>query len=383
MPTVRRFARRLPATIVAAVAVVLVTAAPGRAHGFDAARLDSPFTGTVYEATPAAAGYFEHTDTGIAGVDLALVLLARTGPEEPPGQDPCAPPALASLDAGGQQQFTFQVALPELPCNGEYGVSASARSRPHLVTGSVTTATVSATFLLAAPPRPPDSLDARFDEAAREVTLGWEANTEVDLLGYLVERSIDDSDFLVIGDTNDAGFVDEVGDGGGAHTYRVRAVRRGPNSDIEAVASDPSNEDAVDVTTVETEDPDAPAGEDTSPTTSTPPPSREVDLSTFSRLQDQAQRPVQAAPRVTVDTGFQETLPFQVPPPTVPAEPAPTTTEAPDPADDLAVIDYEDGGGPDTEAVLVPAAGAMALLVGALQMRYLLKRASVAAEAVE
>jgi hypothetical protein len=376
-------AGRAVASAAGAAVLVFLAAAPAAAHGFTGARLDSPGSGDQYDETPVASGFFEHDDTGIAAVDLRITLLARTGPEEPPGQDPCSPPTLSSLDAGGQEQFLFEVGLPALACNGEYSVGATARSRPHLVTGSVTTATVSAAFVLAAPPAVPVGVDARLDEDAREVAVTWDPNHEVDLLGYLVERAVDDGSFEVVGDTNEPSYIDEVGDEGGAHAYRVRAVRRGPNADIEAVASDASAADAVEVAAVPTASPPSTEGGDTgSGGTTAPPPSREVDLSNFGRLQDQARRPVQSSPRVTVDTGFEPTLPFQAPPPTAP-EPSTTTTAAPDPADDLAVIEYEGGGGPDTEAILAPAAGALALLVGSLQLRYLLKRASVPLEQSE
>jgi hypothetical protein len=355
--------RTFAAAAATAIGLLLVFPSGAAAHGFTTAQLSSPSEDAKYEASPEIAGRFFHGTTGIDRVELSIF---RDGE----GAEGCTTPSLGSIAGNGEDEVQFSTVLPELPCNGRYTVTAHAvAGDPTLLHSDRPEATVSRTFQLVAPPAAPSGLEANYDERVRRVSLSWEPNEEVDLLGYLVERAVDDGEFEVIADVTEPEYEDEtVASEGGLHLYRVRAVRAGPSKKIEAIAGDSSDEVEVGVEAVKG------GAATTAPPPTLPPDRGSVNLSGFGNLQQAASRPVRSAPPVTIDTGFEETLPFQTPPPQEEEVAAPPAT-GPEGDPGRVVFDYVGGGGPDLRAVLIPAAGAMALLVGALQIRYLLRRA--------
>lgn len=217
------------------------------------------------------------------------------------------------------------------------------------------------TFSVAIPPAEVEGLEATYDGGTREVRLTWAPNPEPDLVGYLVERNPPGpTGFVRIGDgvMPETAFTDpDIGD---EQRYRVIAVRRGagPGSEILGAASR-----AV------TAGPEAPG-----PTVpDAPPPDR-------GRSGPRPSSPGGngtgggSAPSQTRTTSniFEETLPF---------DPNQTTTTTPgssEPPEDAAVLAEFDDAGSDADqqrATLVPVAGGLALLVGALHLFLLSKRA--------
>ena len=239
-------------------------------------------------------------------------------------------PATASVAiSGSSQAVTFPAVT--LAYNGTYRatVSASGADRPLDLNGDET-ASAERTFAVAAPPASPTDVRTAVDAATRAVTVTWKANTEPDLLFYVVQRSKGDADFAIVGKATEPSFVDATtADAGGDYRYQVVAVRNGV-TEGEGISSDPStlSENA----TARVPDPPAPptsapgttvAGGTgaTAPGAAVPAgnpgalaTSGRVDLTGFTNVQSQAAR--RATPPRTVvprDTGFQSTLPFDQP----------------------------------------------------------------------
>lgn len=232
------------------------------------------------------------------------------------------------------QKVSFSVAVEY---NGKYRAVVSADHvaggpLPQSDINSSPTASASRDFFVAAPPSPPANVRTVVDRDSRNVTLNWNANTEKDLLFYVVQRSKGDGPYSSLGKTDgpgDTSIVDpSTAEAGGEFRYQVVAVRRGAIAG-EGVNSDPSPAATATVpappgptTTVPanttpgggTGDTATGAGGGTTATTLSPNSpgalrtSGTLDLSGFSSIKSQARR---AAPRsVEADPGFTETLPF-------------------------------------------------------------------------
>ncbi|MGH9282061.1 MAG: hypothetical protein ACRD0S_03890, partial [Acidimicrobiales bacterium] len=259
-------------------------------------------------------------NTEVGKVDMTIDQLGTTR----------GPIRASAAPSGGNVSFPV-----DLPYNGRYKVTVSATwSHTGLVLGDSTgSATDSREFSVAAPPAPPTDVKAAVDDAARSVTLTWKANTEPDLLFYVIQRAKGTSnEFTVIGKVNEPKFVDaSTAEAGGDYRYQVVAVRAGVTAE-EGISSDPSALTAESTAKV----PDPPPPPTTAPpagsaaatsgttiaatasggTATTLPASNPgalttsgtVDLKGFSTVQSQARR---AAPRpVEPDPGFLPTLPF-------------------------------------------------------------------------
>ena len=240
-----------------------------------------------------------------------------------------APATASAAISGSSQTVTFPAVA--LPYNGTYRatISASGSDRPLDLNGEES-ATAERTFAVAAPPASPAEVRTAVDAATRAVTVTWKANTEPDLLFYVVQRSKGGGDFAILGKATQPSFVDATtADAGGDYRYQVVAVRNGVR-DGEGISSDPSA--LGDEATAKVPDPPAPPTSAPGTTVAggagaTPPGSAvpagspgalatsgRVDLTGFNNVQSQAAR--RATPPRTVvppDTGFQSTLPFDQP----------------------------------------------------------------------
>jgi hypothetical protein len=165
----------------------------------------------------------------------------------------------------------------------------------------------------------------------------------VDFLGYVVDRQVGDGQW-----TRQSAVIDattwtdsKVPVSGGELHYRVRSARAGPSS---PVPSAPSTTATVSI--------------DGIPTTTTRASQSGGSRGTTRRT------PALQVP-TTADT-FDEELPY--------GEGDPNASDAELPDDDLASVLYEDEEA--RRGLLVPVAGAMVLVVWAMHLRYLSKRAS-------
>ena len=284
------------------------------------------------------------------------------------------------VDPADDRRGTFELVITS-PCNRRYEVRATVVHRPFLFgvgrPGPQTTPPVP--FALAVPPAPVKGLKATYDAASKKVQLTWSANGEADIIGYRIERNPPGPDgFQPVGGMvtgtsfSDTLTVDEE------HRYRVIAVRSGPDSRISEVPGEPSS--------LVTSGPDR--TDETVPDTTLvrPPPADATGAgSTSARGRTgsaagtsgggggAANAPqVRRGPVTTVDDGFGKSLPF---------DPSQTTSIPEPPAvppEDAAVLALDDDLAEDDDRrdTLVPIAGGLALLMGAVHLRLLSKRAA-------
>jgi hypothetical protein len=306
------------------------------------------------------------TVTGDDGDEIESVSfsLAPTGAPEPEA-DPCRAVIDGSSEIRPASPVPIEFELPlKAPCNRTYEVVATI-TRPRIlgVCGrlgeSCTTEVLPLVFDVAIPPARVSGLKAAYDPGSKEVRLTWDANTEVDLRGYRVERN----------PPGPAGFetVAELGKGETAftdkditdeHRYRVTALREGPNE--VPISGTPS--------AVVTVGPDAP--EPTVPKVT--PTTRGTTATTRRSAGAGGDRPaVRRRTATTVDTGFSQNLPFD--PSQTTTSQLPTTTSEPD-GEAAVLAEFDDDDGDDRRATLVPIAGGLALLMSAVHVRLLSKR---------
>lgn len=242
------------------------------------------------------------------------------------------------------------------------------------------------------PPSTPRDVSAAFAEDEQEIRVTWTANPEPDLSGYLVEQcrteseSDSDSESCASADwetlvENAAGDVDAVVEvtEPGAYHHRVVALRPDWSQGETLTSSAAGTDSAIVLEDGSEEEPDDPtSGEDPSG------PDDSGSDDPASTLPEQAINPDQGDPasgtgtgagerrrsleprlvqRESFDPGFEEALPYG----------ARTVDDTPPRADGLLV--GQEGGG----SALVPIAGGLVVFVFAMQLRYLGRRASLAA----
>lgn len=241
-----------------------------------------------------------------------------------------------------EQKVSFPV---QMEYNGKYRatVRATGRDNPSGPSGigliednELETETAIRDFFVVAPPAPPTNVRAVIDKESRAVTVSWAANTEKDMLFYMVQRAKGDGAFSILATTNgpgDTSIVDpSTAESAGEYRYQVVAVRRGSDAN-QGVNSDPSPAAKATVpgppapgttvpagTTAGTtpgSDPGtaggSPPGATTGTTLSPNSPgalrsSGTLDLSGFTAIQRQARRPDTRSNEP--DMGFTDTLPF-------------------------------------------------------------------------
>lgn len=363
------------ATLVAAGSLAWL--APASAHGEYSGGWTDPAPGAVLDGRRGISGSVGNNH-GIEAVSLNLVV-----PEDRDAPEECAAigSPWAPVAGGGSQQvsFTFEVVFP---CNLVYQVEASAQAGAGEGTtfdpdpapgpfGMPTRVTV------AIPAEPVDDLRLRLTgpEDERDVTLTWAAGPEPDILRYVVLRDGDEIGDVEAGD--DTRFVDDDAPAGSTATYEVRAVRSGPDGDVDGrpaadsidVPEPPADEPAVD--DGEGGDGDAGDGDGDGDSTSDG-GSGGSGSGGGTRPSISPARPTGGGgPPTTLDTGFAERLPFGE----QPAE----EVAAPPPSGDGSVVaafdDSDDAPLLNPETWTFIAAG-LALLMGSMVIRHVTRRAA-------
>jgi hypothetical protein len=376
--------RRAALAAAVAAAAVLGVATPAFAATVSGG-FTSPAEGETFAAPPTITGSF-HWEQGIESIALAL-----TGDSGQPGASvsgTCAnpPDGVTCTDGGRTADVSWS---PTLTYNGHYTVKATVSGKAGQ-NAAPQPARVSRTFALQAPPEPPRNVIVDVSDD-RSVVIAWRANTEPDMLGYIVYRGYDGGSPRAVGQVphgtranysyNDTGTTEA----GGSYQYQVVAIRDDGSGG--PVPSEPSSEASADVpepppTTTTTEVPPSTttpggdttattrAGSSTSPTT---PRGGSVDLSQFGSLVNRGQLPSQPPPTIP-DTGFDPTLDYGDPQDTLPDEEE--LPEEPDLALPQVISDGVDGRRP----TLVLVASGLALFVFAMHLRVLARRTAAIPE---
>ncbi len=365
-------ARRLAAAAAAGVLTLLAVPTPAQAADPDPtvewttptdndSILDEqgPLKATV------APGGAQHT---VEEVEFELV--PQTPSNDP--EDPCFvdldDQAVQPVSNGGMpQDFVLDV---RFPCNRVYDITATVPFEtrgPVGLAGDVGSTSGEATdtvkLSVAIPPVEVEGLEATYDPGTREVRLTWAPNPEPDLVGYFVERiPPGQPGFSRVGDEPMTGTSFTDPDIGEQHRYRVIAVRKGPGP--RRIESEPTRSVTSGPDTPEPTGPDVPPPNQSRPD----PPSRS------SGAGNQSNRGGSGTPGQTRTTSniFEETLPFD------PSQTTTTTPQSSEPPEDAAVLAEFDDDLSDAEqqrATLVPVAGGLALLVGAMHLFLLSRRA--------
>jgi len=376
--------------------VAFAATAPALAHN-PTVQVDldpDPVPAGVYEtAAPTVKGNASHT--GTLQPDLDKVELTWSSPNLSAG---CTLPPAETFPAGSDR-LTF-TSSATFDCNGRYEVTAKAYSQSQAVPAhEQTTATKPAEFGLRLPPAVPTGVAATPNNANRTVKVSWTANTEPDLDRYLVWRRIGGGPWLVIDDAYTAAYTDsDIADAGGSYSYRIESVRLGveqnpANNQDKVFSVTPSAVSTASVsavpttttaeggtTTTSSGSTTTTSGGASQPATTTTsaytvprtPPATNAppvrDLSGFEELKARAEEEARRR-STTTDPGYDEDLPFG-------SRQGPT-----DGSDDGSLA-----SGPrdrstfesvtDRTETLIPIAGGLVLFVGALQLRYLARRAA-------
>lgn len=111
--------------------------------------------------------------------------------------------------------------------NGNYTAHVTARGRSSFLDNDTPERTQSRPFVIDANPKPPTGVQTAVDSKTRVVTVSWNANTEPDLAGYVVEKQGSGGRWSELAATTKTTYSDQSSaEAGGTHTYRVRALRR-------------------------------------------------------------------------------------------------------------------------------------------------------------
>ena len=376
--------------LLAAAGLLVLLGAPAAfaqsSNGYSGAWSDPAPSGSN-DGTPVAyidaqqtlTGQVSHPN-GISRVDAVIV--PDSSHPAPDGCDATLSPL--SADQSGTS-VTFHVPA-QFPCNLVYHVRASAKANSSGPISSPPPAyQLPLDVAVAIPPAPVGTVTATVasDGDDRAVGLDWPANSEPDLLGYVVTRSTG-STTKTLGQI-DAGdptrFTDDDPPSGRSSRYEVTAIRRGPDDEVKQVAAAPTTV-TVDVPSRRTDSASSGSGSGSGSGAS------EGNLHTVVTGQPTSGRPdpkllssVRArggsgngrpTPPTTFDSGFQEALPFKAGDPAVVA-PASGSNAA------VAVFDEGDGNGGllNNKPTLTFIAGGLAVLVGAAVIFYVTRRAAI------
>jgi hypothetical protein len=265
-------------------------------------------------------------------------------PSDDPPPDGCAADVPEQTAGGGGSTVTFAFDAT-FPCNLEYLVRATAHLSKRQTIGSATEDYAMPLIVaVAIPPAPVEHVDATLevDGDDRRVTLEWPAGAEPDLLGYVVTRDTG-SDTETLGQV-DAGeatrFVDKAPPAGSTTSYSIVAVRDGPDDAVEQVPSSPTTVSVnVPASSQASSGASGSGGSESGLTTVvTGQPARgQPDASSLSSVRARGGSGRPSGPPTTIDTGFEQTLPFQ------PGDQS--AAAAPPPSGDPAVVAIFDEGG--------------------------------------
>lgn len=338
-------------------------AEPEQPGSWGASSFDPPFDepgATLRDSTFDIAGTMRYEKTGpsddIREVEIRVV--DDPGDSFAPADECPLPEPVASQSEGPTPGLTaehaFFVEGASLPCNGRYLVQAEGR----LDDPAVPSHTLQQSFVVAVEPAAVTGLEVTADRAARSVTATFQPleDTQVpfDAIGYVLERAErSDPEFVdvaTIGPTDEPRLVDPLsGVPAGSYTYRVRAVRAGPDGEVR------SGVDATESDTVEIE------GEPRSTaTTSGARAKRGSVRPSAGRVSVPRSGSARPTTPTTLDTGFEDTLDY--------GEPGSEDALAGDEpvAGQSIVRDEAEGMG-----LAVPAAGALVMLGWAGHILYL------------
>ncbi|MBW3610660.1 MAG: fibronectin type III domain-containing protein [Actinobacteria bacterium] len=349
--------RRLLAAAAAGVLVVLTVAPPAWAAQHPPPKVERTSPPTLDKQGPITGTITANEGQTLQGAEFTLT--SEPG-SSGPGGDRCL------IDLPDQtyrdttrETFSFD---PTFLCNGAYKLVIKVfYENPGLIElapRQPAETTVTLEFSVAIKPAQVKGLGASYDAATREVRLTWAPNPEPDTR-YLVERSpAGQARFSPIGAGPVTGteFTDpDIGDG---QLYRVISVRPGPAGG--EITGDPS--------VFVRSGPEAPRP--------TAPPPSQGNSGGGSRAGGNPSRggarPQGQAP---ANNRFEQTLPFDPSQTTTTVTVPPQADETPEDAAVLAEFDDERSDTERRRATLVPVAGGLALLVGAMHLFLLSRRA--------
>ncbi len=360
------------AAAVASTVWLLALAAPAWAAtmSFDNPRQDDPYFRSADDGNVVVRGTVTSDDRNkeIEGVTFAFS----------PGLEASGPCREAFVNDPGEitiaddaQSASFELVI-SAPCNRSHEVAATVTYRDPLALGLVRPepeTTRPLRFAVAVPPAPVQGVKATYDPATKKVELSWARGPEPDLIGYQVERNPPGPDGWAPlgGRVTGTSFTDTltVDD---EHSYRVLAIRSGPDATIRELLSEPDKAKVV------KSGPDRP--EPTVPDTALvrPPASSSASSrASANRGGGGGAAPARRGTAATIDDGFNRNLPF---------DPSATTTipASPDsvPPEDAAVLAIDDDSTDEDSrrATMVPIAGGLALMMAAVHLRLLAKRAA-------
>ena len=296
---------------------------------------------------------------GIAGVSFNLV-------DTPDPGDPCSATdkVQPQAAAGGGQRVEFAFDAP-FPCNRRYQVRARVEPQQRPLR-SDTALVLNLWVDVAIPPAPTTGVVAELTE--RTVVLRWDSVAQApDFEGFQVQRALGDGDFEPVGEAgaHELSYVDAALPAeGGVFQYRVLGMRPGPEPGTTVFASSGSAV-SVDVPRAPDADPgddgdgDGPAVDPGGSSGSVRPGGGGAPVRRTFRTPSRTRR---STTNTTVDTGFQETLPFG------PASP---------PSGDPAVVARLDDDGEGQRQTLLLVAGGTTAFSWAMLLRFLSRRAMV------
>lgn len=369
---------RLRPTLGAALLVVgagAVLAPPAQAHGPAITVTASPAGVPEGQALRTTTGHATHD--GELDADMQSVILRWRTTVDHGGRD-CSRPADQGWERNPSNTTRIDFSQDAtFDCNGRYELDVIAVGDSSTIhSGSQETKQTIKDVVLKVAPAVPTGVTATSSQRRVEVT--WAANGEPDLLGYLVYRN---GSFHDSSTTNS--YVDtDFPSAGGTFTYKVSAVRLGPsqNPDDEADFVESGQSGAGSATVPKTtstssggsgDDGDGGSGGGPSkkptvklaPTPSSGGSSARADLSGFARLKQQADEEARLR-STTTDPGYSDELPYGE---GGGRNPDGSLASGGDRSTFEEVV--------DRKAVMVPIAFGLLLFVGALQMRYLARRA--------
>lgn len=302
-------------------------------------------------------------DQGIAGVGFTLVEdPSKTG-------EPCSArgKVLSQSAPGGANRIEFAFDAP-FPCNQRYQVRATVAPEQRPLRDD-TNLVLNLLVDVALPPAPATGVTADVG-GDRTVTVRWGSEPQApDFEGYRVERAVGDEPFRRVGEVGatQTSFVDGgVPDAGGTLRYRVIAMRPGPRGDT-TVFAEPSSPAVAEVPAAPGE---ATAGDGTQAdgtggdggtggtggTSGTSPTVRRAQRGAITRR----------TTATTIDTGYQESLPFD-------RSASPT---APPPGDPAVVARLDDDSDDESRRqTMLLLAGGTAAFSWAMLLRLVTRRA--------
>lgn len=249
--------------------------------------------------------------------------------------DPCTPNPLTSTTnppAGSRGSVPFEADVI-FPCNGNYSVEAKAwTTRQGLNSADLWSSSL--VMQVAIPPVPvagltsPGWVASEDDTNTGQIELKWDPNPEVDLIGYRIDRKVNDQSLETLAEVDanvPTTYVDaELPISEAKYTYRVVALRKGSNADDSIASTTPV------VVTIASGKPANGPIEGTPVTTPTTVPSTAVPITkTITPSGSSAASRDSASPNTTADTpnpGVATSRTFEIPA---------MSTEDPAPASEL------------------------------------------------